>query len=150
MISRPYGVPEFLEAFYPTTSDENVLYEEALTYTSNIPNYNNKRLALVGDAVIDVIFTEYLYKKHINDRKIKLTPICNQLHKNEIFAQISENLGLDKYVANTQIVPNWEELRAGAFEALFGAVYLSRGFEGVKELAKRINLIEKAITLTGL
>ncbi len=147
MINKSDDGPKFLESFYPATSDEKELYQEALTYASNIHCYNNRRLALVGDAVIDLIFKEYLYKKYVNKKDVSLTPICDLLKKNDILARISEKLDLGKYVANTQLAPNMEELHAGALEALFGAVYLSRGLEGVKKLVKKTNLIKEAIAL---
>lgn len=147
MIDKSNDIPKFLKDFFPSTSEEKELYREAMTYTGNIPYFNNRRLAIVEDAVIDVILKEYLYRKYVNKREVSLTPLCDQLKKNDILAYIADELELGKYVTNTQKYPNLKELHAGALEALFGAIYLSRDLEKAKELVNRINLIKKAIAL---
>jgi ribonuclease-3 len=93
---------------------------------------SNERLEFLGDAVLDLIVTEYLYQKFPKKREGELTQIKSLLVSKVVLAERSNNFGLGEFLLLSK-----EETQAGgrkrtsiigdAFEALLGAIYLDGG-----------------------
>ncbi|MDD5053229.1 MAG: ribonuclease III [Sulfuricurvum sp.] len=118
---------------------------EALTHKSYKQPYNNERLEFLGDAVLDLIVGEYLYKKFRDFDEGKLSKMRASLVNEGGFTSLATHLGLGEYI----YLSNAEENNAGrtkssllsnAFEALMGAIYLETGLGKVQEIT--INLLE--------
>ena len=119
---------------------------EALTHKSYKQPYDNERLEFLGDAVLDLVVGEYLYKKFKNSDEGNLSKIRASLVNETGFDKLARALRLGDYI----LLSNAEENNGGrekssllsnAFEAIMGAVYLEAGLEKVDEIA--IGLIEK-------
>ncbi|MBD3823153.1 MAG: ribonuclease III [Epsilonproteobacteria bacterium] len=129
---------------------------EALTHKSYRQSYDNERLEFLGDAVLDLVVGEYLYKKFKNFNEGQLSKIRASLVNEDGFYKLATALNLGEYI----FLSNAEENNGGrdkpsllsnAFEALMGAIYLEVGLAKVQEIA--INLIEqnhKKISLDSL
>lgn len=128
---------------YVFTNDELELYKLALTHSSNNnPPHHNQRLALIGDSVLRLIIREYLYERHPDWSKGRLTieagtDKTSGIERDETYADIAIELNLIEYmdIQNRtfeldSITPNAE-----VFEALFGAVYLKRGIKVARRVA---------------
>lgn len=98
---------------------------------------NNERLEFLGDSVLGLSVTEYLYNFLPNYREGELAKIKSYVVSEEVLAKIGRNIGIDKYL----LVGKGEEASGGrkknaiiedAVEALFGAYYLDRGFKKSK------------------
>ncbi|MFT5660890.1 MAG: ribonuclease-3 [Sulfurimonas sp.] len=122
------------------------LITEALTHKSFKKPYDNERLEFLGDAVLDLIVGEYLYKKFSKSAEGNLSKIRASLVNETGFDKLARSLNLGNYI----LLSNAEENNGGrekssllsnAFEAVIGAIYLESGLKVVELIA--INLIEK-------
>jgi len=119
------------------------LYELALTHSSYAyenQTDKNEKLEFLGDAVIELLMSNYLYRENLEDEgqmtKKRAQAVCE-----EALVIYASKIKLKKYLklgkgelakgANGAMI-------ADAFEALFGAVYLDLGYEAAKELFNRI------------
>ena len=132
------------------------LITEALTHKSYKQAYDNERLEFLGDAVLDLVVGEYLYKKFPTSNEGKLSKIRASLVNEDGFNKLAKflNLGEHIYLSNAEEKNGGREkasLLSNAFEAVMGAIYLESGLEKVKEIA--LSLLDKnyqSITLDDL
>jgi len=119
---------------------------EALTHKSYKQAYDNERLEFLGDAVLDLIVGEYLFRKFRNSDEGKLSKIRASLVNETGFDKLARALNLGDYI----LLSNAEENNGGrekssllsnAFEAVMGAIYLEAGLKIVEKIA--IRLIEE-------
>ncbi len=122
------------------------LLTEALTHKSYKKSYNNERLEFLGDAVLDLIVGEYLYKKFPSADEGILSKIRASLVNEEGFNKLAKSLNLGKYILLSNAEENNDgrikaSLLSNTFEALMGALYLEAGLQKVHEIS--ISLIEE-------
>lgn len=135
--------------------DEKLIIE-ALTHKSYKQPYDNERLEFLGDAVLDLIVGEYLYKKFSKSAEGNLSKIRASLVNEAGFDKLARALNLGKfiYLSNAEENNGGREkssLLSNTFEAVIGAIYLESGLETVQQIA--IDLIEnnhKDISLDSL
>lgn len=142
-MSTPDNLQEFLNGFFALTPEEIKLYEEAFIHSSNNSPHNNQRLAFLGDSVLRLIIREHFYNKNPGFNKGELTKICGEeKESNKNFANIAIKLGLSKYmdISNLPGSETHEKLNAEVLEALFGVIFLNRGFEETKRIAEEFIL----------
>lgn len=122
------------------------LITEALTHKSYKKPYDNERLEFLGDAVLDLVVGEYLFKKFSSSAEGNLSKIRASLVNETGFEKLARFLSLGDYI----LLSNAEENNGGrekssllsnAFEAVMGAIYLESGLKVVNSIA--IGLIEK-------
>ncbi len=121
------------------------LLKEALTHKSYKSPVNNERLEFLGDAVLDLIVGEYLFKKFPKAHEGELSKLRASLVNEEGFAKLANRLGIGKYIYISQAEENNEgrtkpSLLSNAFEAVMGAIYLESGLEKVRKLV--LDLLE--------
>ncbi len=101
-------------------------------------DYDNQRLEFLGDAVLEIIHTEYLYHRYPELPEGDLTKIRSALSCESTLANIARELGLGSYL----FIGNGEKECAGndrdstlcdLFEAVLGAMYLSCGMEHTRK-----------------
>ena len=106
----------------------------------NFKNINNEKLELLGDAVLDLIITEYIFKEFSDSNEGELAKLKSMIVSEPVLASISKEIGLGKYL----LLSKGEDLTGGrkrdsivgdALEALLGAIYLDSNFEEVKKIA---------------
>jgi len=119
---------------------------EALTHKSHKQPYDNERLEFLGDAVLDLVVGEYLFKKFPNSDEGKLSKIRASLVNEDGFDKLARSINLGKciYLSNAEENNGGREkssLLSNAFEAVIGAIYLEAGLKKAEEIA--ISLIEK-------
>ena len=121
-------------------NDKNLL-TEALTHSSYGNEHNtkyNERLEFLGDAVIELLMSEYLYlKQEISEGKMtkkRAQSVCE-----EALVKYASKINLSDYI----LLGHGEELSNGrkrpaiiadCFEAIFGAVYLDQGYFAAEDL----------------
>ena len=92
---------------------------------------NNERLEYLGDAIIDAIVADFLFRKFPNEREGFLTRmrsrIVNRAHLDSIASRMGLVEAVKSYTTNTETVK--KRICGEAFEALMGAMYLDRGFD---------------------
>ncbi len=96
--------------------------------------YYNERLEFLGDAVLELAVTQFLYKNYPEQPEGQLTNWRSALVKGKNLANVSKGLDLGKYL----LLSRGEELSGGrdkeyilanTCESLIGAIYLDKGFE---------------------
>lgn len=94
---------------------------------------HNERLEFLGDAVLELAVTRFLYDKY--DRpEGELTNWRSALVKGESLSQEAKVIGLDPYIKTSRgeaknVGKARDIILANAFEALIGAIYLDQGFD---------------------
>ncbi len=119
------------------------LLQEAVTHRSYL-NENrsykldhNERLEFLGDAVLELIVTEYLYKNYPNPEG-ELTSWRAALVNGEMLAQIAHDLEVEEYLLMSRGEAKDTGrarlyLLANALEAIIGAIYLDQGYDAAKK-----------------
>ena len=108
---------------------------------------SNERLEFLGDAVVELIVTNYLYRKYPDCPEGELTNYRSALVNARMFANVAQELGMNNYIllSEGQKRDNQKSLQsilADAFEAFVGAVYLDQGY-GVAEAFIASNLLPR-------
>ena len=126
------------------------LYRNAFVHRSATYNnhkgeiINNERLEFLGDAILDAIISEYLYKKYPNEHEGFLTKTRSKIVNTKKLASISHEFQLFRFLqTHTEHKLNKEHLCADTFEAFIGAIYLDKGYRRTKKFV--INRIVKEI-----
>lgn len=123
-------------------TNKNLLIE-AITHRSYNKNKNNERLEFLGDAVLDLIIGEYLFKKFSKSAEGDLTKLRAAIVNESGFARLAKNINLGEYllISNVEESSNGREkvsILADAFEALIGAIYLDSSLEAAKIISNSI------------
>ena len=126
--------------------ENQALLDEALTHKSFKKSYDNERLEFLGDAVLDLVVGEYLYKKYPSYDEGKLSKLRASLVNEEGFTKLANHLKLGEYIylSNAEENNNGRakpSLLSNAFEAIIGAMYLSSSLAKVEEIV--IKLLEE-------
>lgn len=121
-----------LLGFYP---EEIALYEQALLHKSSLVDwdkkkrYHNERLEFLGDAILDAVIADILYKHFPDGREGYLTNTRSKIVQRENLNRIAIELGLHKMlVASTRLNSHNNYVYGNALEALIGAIYLDQGY----------------------
>lgn len=136
-----------------TFNNKNLL-KEAFTHSSyanekNInPLLSNQRLEFLGDAVLDLVVSDYLINNFKDLKEGQLSKFRAVVVCEGSFASISRSLHLGDFLmlGKGEIInggKNRESILADLFEALMGAVYLDSSFEVTKKII--ISIMEKEI-----
>jgi len=90
---------------------------------------NNERLEFLGDAILDAIAADYLFKTFPTEDEGFLTEMRSKIVSRIQLNKLSLKLGLEKLVKLDSSSSNiYRSYRGDAFEALVGAMYLDRGY----------------------
>ena len=123
--------------------DEQLLVK-AFTHKSK-SDINYERLELLGDAIIRLIITHYLYSQYEKADEGSLSREIQTIVSKDKLAEISLNLGLINFVQAINIRLSDENLKSSistdVFESMIGAVYLDSNYETTKEIV--IKLLQK-------
>ncbi len=138
--------------------DPTVL-REALTHRSYLNEINqawpsNERLEFLGDAVLGLITTDYLFRRFPELGEGELTNLRSALVRTETLARFAQDIELGRYL----FLGRGEEMSQGrrrpaglacAFEALLGSIYIDAGYETVRQFAMRFVEPELATVVEG-
>jgi ribonuclease III len=94
---------------------------------------HNERLEFLGDAVLELVVTEYLFSNYSEPEGI-LTNWRSALVRTESISAASSRLGFDKYLRLSRGEKRGsdrarEQILANCFEAVIGAIYLDLGYD---------------------
>lgn len=123
--------------------DDIKLLENALTHTSFKTPYNpsNERLEFLGDAILGMVISEYLFKKFPDYSEGKLTKIKSVVVSRATLAKIGTEMDLKKFISvgkglmATRSFP--KSLIANVFEAIIAAIYLDSNFKTAYDFTLR-------------
>ena len=123
----------FLFGFEPVNIN---LYKLALLHKSKNKNESNERLEYLGDAVLNLIVAEYLFKKYPFKDEGFLTKIRSKIVSRDSLNDLGRKVGLKELINFKNIdefSKNYKSIFGDALEAIIGAVYLDVGFEYCQE-----------------
>jgi len=129
-----------LERLLGLSFTDSTLLQEALTHKSaGTPNY--ERLEFLGDAVLELVVTEQIYRLHPTLDEGAMTRMRVALVRRESLAEVAKRLQLGRYLQFGQGERksggmHRASILADSFEALVGAVYLDGGYEVAREVIK--------------
>ncbi|MGM0508793.1 MAG: ribonuclease III [Fusobacteriota bacterium] len=101
-------------------------------------NVDNERLELLGDAVLDLVVTEYIFKNYKEASEGELAKLKAMIVSEPVLAEVSSEIDLGKYL----LLSKGEEKTGGrnrtsilgdAFEALLGAIYIDSDLKNAKK-----------------
>ncbi len=102
--------------------------------TSKDVRSNNERLEYLGDAVLDTVISEYLFKKYPLKEEGFLTEMRSKIVNRKRLGMIAENLKLRQFMFYRKNIPiNNTSILGNALEALIGAIYLDAGYDAVNK-----------------
>ncbi len=141
------------------TFQNNALLITALTHRSALNEHattsaeSNERLEFLGDAVLELVTTEYLFQRFPQEQEGMLTAYRSALVKTTTLAEVALLLGLGEklFMSKGEEASGGRQnvgLLANALEALIGALFLDQGLLAVteflkKELLPKIDMIQK-------
>lgn len=110
----------------------------------------NERLEFLGDAVLELISSEYLYHNYPDKPEGELTKLRASLVSEFPLANVAREIGLGEYILLSKGEENTggrerDSITSDAVEALLGAIYLDGGMEPAREFVYKyiVNDIEK-------
>jgi ribonuclease-3 len=139
--------PDELEKNIGITFSNKDLLTEALTHRSYLNEYprwplpHNERLEYLGDAVLELLVSEELFKKFPDEPEGQLTVFRAALVNYQILAKVAERIGMQKFILMSRGEKKdtgraREVILANAMEALVGAIYLDQGLEKMRPFVR--------------
>ncbi len=116
------------------------------SYINEHPDFelgHNERLEFLGDAVLEIVVTEYLYHNFPDTPEGELTNWRASLVNSEMLAKVAHEINLEDniYLSKGEAKDGNSKARryilANAVEALIGAIYLDQGIGSAKKFIKK-------------
>jgi len=144
---------KFILPFKPQNLD---LYREALTHKAkNIKNEDGhkisfERLEFLGDAIIEIVISEYLYKELPLASEGELTVMRSKIVSRKNLNELGNSFNITELL-NVKLTPKQlgNNISGNLYEALAGAIFLDKGFEGAKKFIFK-TMIDRHIDLERL
>lgn len=123
-----------------------LVHRSYLNEDKTFPLDHNERLEFLGDAVLELVVTDYLYNNYPNPEG-ELTNWRASLVNSQMLGDLSEELDIDDllYLSKGEAKDTQSKARhqiwANAFEAMIGAIYLEHGYEAANKFIKEKLLV---------
>lgn len=132
--------------FYPYNI---TLYEQAVLHKSSSIRMkdgrwiNNERLEFLGDAILDAIVADIVFKEFEYKKEGFLTNMRSKIVQRETLNKLALDLGLDKLIKTSARTSNHKtHMYGNALEALIGAIYLDQGYRVAKQFVHERLIVE--------
>jgi ribonuclease III len=154
------GIDELEKAIGLSFQDKNLLalafVHKSYINENESQEAHNERLEFLGDAVLELAVTDFLYRKYSDQAEGELTNWRSALVKGKNLAKVAAQLGLGEQL----LLGRGEDMSGGrekeyilanTMEALIGAIYLDKGYdESNKFIMKNIVALLEDIIAKGL
>jgi ribonuclease-3 len=142
---------EALESKLNYVFKDKKLIELALTHSSK-SSINNEKLELLGDSVVGLAVTNFLYNEFTDQDEGLLSLLKSKLVSRAFLAKVADQIDLKDFISVGKSVTNDQNennsIVGNAFEAILGAIYLDSDFETSAEIT--ITLIANEIGTLSL
>lgn len=133
-----------------------ITHRSYLNEHRDAPQDHNERLEFLGDAVLELVVTDFLYRKYPQKPEGELTAIRSALVNTISLAEASTKLGVNGYLLMSKgeskdIGRARQYILANAFEAFIGALYIDQGYGIAQQFiadqlfAKTDEIVEKRL-----
>lgn len=120
------------------------------SYLNENPDFHlshNERLEFLGDAVLELVVTEYLYQEYPLKSEGVLTNLRAALVNSKMLSKISQDLGFNEFLLlskgeSKELGKARKYILANTFESVIGALYLDGGYRPCRDFIKK-NLIKE-------
>ena len=107
---------------------------------------HNERLEFLGDAVLELVVTDYLYEKYPESPEGELTAYRSALVNAIIIAEVATELEMNDYLLlskgeSKDTGKARQYILANTYEAFVGAVYLDSGYENARKFIEKTLLL---------
>ena len=126
------------------------LYELALTHPSynadaNTKHLDNERLEYMGDAVLDYVSADLIYREFPNMEPGNMSKLRSYLVKSHTLSNYARKIDLHQYIKvghsiSEEQIKKSDNILENCFEALIGAIYLDQGISFVFNFIKKFLL----------
>ena len=123
------------------------MHKSVMRRGANGKPVNNERLEFLGDAILDAIVGDIVYRHFPGKREGFLTNTRSKLVQRETLNRLAQEMGISRLILSSGHTSSHNSYMGGnAFEALVGAIYLDRGYSSCMRfmekriLAKMINI----------
>ncbi len=141
---------------YGITFRDPLLLKLALTHRSYLhvtgqgPRESNERLEFLGDSVLGLVTSEFLYRSHPSEHEGQLTKTKSLLVSKAILSRRALAMGLGRFVlmSHAEVESGGRQrlsILADGFESVIGAIYLDQGFEAAQAFIERWLLRESKV-----
>ncbi len=124
--------------------NEQDILKQAFTHRSflnehkNSKRGHNERLEFLGDAVLELVITDYLFNKYPDKNEGDLTSIRSALVNAQTCAKVSKKINVNDFLLLSHgeakdVGRARQYILADALEAIIGAIYIDLGYEKVKD-----------------
>lgn len=139
---EPYLLFYKVLGFYPSRIE---YYQLAVRHRSvAVPTddghlLSNERLEFLGDAVLNSVVTDILFRRYENEREGFLTNTRSKIVKRDTLNRLAFEIGLDKLMQASKHVNTHtnNNIYGNALEALMGAIYLDYGYKQCKKFVEQ-------------
>jgi len=133
--------PKSLVHFHRALTHKSVAAEDTDT---------NERLEFLGDAILDSVVAEFLYRKFPTEDEGYLTKIKSKIVNRRTLGDIGHEMELSNIMNyNNSRSIKLETIEGNAFEALIGAIYLDGGYRKAQESVEK-HIFKKYLNLNQL
>jgi len=126
-----------------TFKDKNLLKQAFIhrSYINENPSMglsHNERLEFLGDAVLELVVTDFLYKKYPASAEGELTAFRSALVNAVIISDVASKIGMNDFLLLSKgeakdVGKARQYILANTYEAYVGALYLDRGYDKAEE-----------------
>lgn len=146
-MTEPQDIPESLkrlEKIIGVTFGDSTHLLTAITHRSYLNEHreakqnHNERYEFLGDAVLELVVTDFLFNKYPEKPEGELTAIRAALVNTVSLSEVASNMNINEFL----LLSKGEErdtgrarqyILANTFESIIGAIYLDQGYESAKE-----------------
>lgn len=137
-----------LEKILGVTFVDRTLLAIAVTHRSflnenrNVEHDHNERLEFLGDAVLELVVTDYLFREYPEKAEGELTAIRAALVNTNMISETAQRLGVNDFLRLSRGEAKdtgraRQYILANAFESLVGALYLDQGYDCARDFIAR-------------
>src|SRR3989344_5126643 len=130
---------------------DKALLKQAFTHRSflnenkSLGIEHNERLEFLGDAVVELVTTDYLFQKYPKKPEGDLTALRSALVNSVMLAGVSTELGLNNFLLLSRGEAKdtgraRQYILANTFESVVGAIYMDQGYDAAEKFIARVLL----------
>jgi len=118
---KPGNIYLYLQAF---------VHKSASQESTNGIRVNNERLEFLGDAILDAVAADYLFKTFPTKDEGFLTEMRSKIVSRAMLNKLAQKMGIDQFIQlDNSSSAAFRSCKGDAFEALIGAMYLDKGYD---------------------
>ena len=119
------------------------LFKQAFVHKSVSSDHNNERLEFLGDAVLEIVVSEYLFNRFTDLNEGKLTQMRASMVNTQSLAEIFQQLDCKDLLQTSKGTNKLDETHkhsifAGTLEACIGAIFIELGYEESKDFILKL------------